>query len=74
MGAIVMGTISFVLIILMVILVGVMLCVITSSLKEIKKYIKSEEWLFASLCGLLFLIQCGATIIMIKVFIHCILS
>ena len=74
MGTIVMGTISFVLIILMVILVGVMLCAIASSLKEIKKYIKSEEWLFAFLCGLLFLIQCFANIIMIKIFIHCILS
>ena len=74
MGAIVMGTISFILIIIMVILVGVMLCVITSSLKEIKKYIKSEEWLFASLYGLMLLIQCFATIIMIKIFIHCILS
>ena len=74
MGIIVTGIISFILIILMVILVGVMLCAIASSLKEIKKCIKSEEWLFASLCGLMLLIQCFATIIAIKVFIHCILN
>lgn len=74
MGTIFMGIISFILIIPMVILVGIMLCVIASSLKEIKKCIKSEEWLFASLYGLMLLIQCFATIIMIKVFIHCILS
>ena len=74
MGAIVMGTISFILIILMVILVGLMLCAIASSLKEIKKFIRSEEWLLASLCGFLFLVQCGATIIIIKAFIQCILN
>ena len=74
MGAIVKGTISFILIILMVILVGLMLYVIASSLKEIKKCIKSEEWLFASLYGLMLLIQCFATITVIKVFIYCILS
>ena len=74
MGAIVMGTISFILIILMVILVGLMLCAIASSLKEIKKFIRSEEWLFTFLCGLMLLIQCFATITVIKVFIHCILS
>ena len=70
MGTIVMGIISFILIIIMVILVGIMLYAIASSLKEIKKCIKSEEWPLAFLCGLLFLIQCGATIIVIKVFIH----
>ena len=69
-----MGIISFILIIIMVILVGIMLYAIASSLKEIKKCIKSEEWLFASLCGLMLLIQCFATIIVIKVFIHCILN
>ena len=74
MGTIVMGIISFILIIIMVILVGIMLYAIASSLKEIKKCIKSEEWSLAFLCGLLFLIQCGATIIVIKVFIHCILN
>ena len=70
MGIIVTGIISFILIILMVILVGVMLYAIVSSLKEIKKCIKSKEWSLAFLCGLLFLIQCGATIIIIKAFIH----
>ena len=70
MGTIVMGTISFILIILMVILVGIMLYAIASSLKEIKKCIKSEEWLLASLCGLMLLIQCGVVIFVVKTFIH----
>ena len=70
MGTIVTGIISFILIIIMVILVGVMLYAIASSLKEIKKCINSEEWPLAFLCGLLFLVQCGATIIIIKAFIH----
>ena len=74
MGTIVMGTISFILIILMVILVGVILYTIAFSLKVIKKCINSEEWLLAFLCGLLFIIQCGATIIVIKAFIQCILN
>ena len=74
MGTIVTGIISFILIIIMVILVGVMLYAIVSSLKEIKQCIKSEEWLLVFLCGLLFIVQCGATIIVIKVFIHCILN
>ena len=74
MGTIVTGIVSFILIILMVILVGVMLYAIVSSLKEIKKCIKSEEWLLASLCGFLFIVQCGATIIIINAFIHCILN
>ena len=61
-------------ILLTVLSLGALLCAIAFLLKVIKKCIKWEEWLSASICGLMLLIQCGVVIFVVKTFIHCILN
>ena len=59
---------------LAVILLGVLLCAIGILYKVLKKCIEWKEWLFAYICGVMLLIQCGVIIIVIKTFISHILN
>ena len=47
-------------------------CKLNKELKEIKKFIKYKASLLAAICVLLLLIQCGAVIVIVNNFIHCI--
>ena len=59
-------------ILLTVISLGILLCAIAFSLKVIKKFIKYKASLLAAICVLILLIQCGAVIVIVNNFIHCI--